>query len=95
MSKLRAEIRAQVFTTMDDPVRRLRLPYMVPLASRPPFISQEDVKQRLSNENFLINELIREYLEYNSYQHTLRVFLPGAMDASCFLLSACFEVTFS
>ena len=36
----------------------------------------EDVQPRLSNENLLINELIREYLEFNNYKHTLSVFLP-------------------
>eukprot|EP00694_Reclinomonas_americana_P007961 EC799535.1.p1 GENE.EC799535.1~~EC799535.1.p1 ORF type:complete len:227 (+),score=56.38 EC799535.1:92-682(+) len=30
----------------------------------------------LSEENLLINELIREYLEYNKYRHTMSVFLP-------------------
>jgi lisH domain-containing protein FOPNL len=30
----------------------------------------------LSNENLIINELIREYLAFNGYQHTLSVFLP-------------------
>lgn len=30
----------------------------------------------LSNENLLINELIREYLEFNNYHQTLSVFLP-------------------
>lgn len=30
----------------------------------------------LTNENVLINELIREYLEYNNYHNTLSVFLP-------------------
>ncbi|DAZ93484.1 TPA: hypothetical protein N0F65_007852 [Lagenidium giganteum] len=33
-------------------------------------------KPKLSNENLVINELIREYLEYNGYRHALSVFLP-------------------
>ncbi|KAF0687645.1 Aste57867_20629 [Aphanomyces stellatus] len=33
-------------------------------------------KAKLSNENLIINELIREYLEYNGYRHALSVFLP-------------------
>jgi lisH domain-containing protein FOPNL len=33
-------------------------------------------KPELSNENLLINELIREYLTFNNYSHTLAVFLP-------------------
>ncbi|GIL69291.1 hypothetical protein Vretimale_12554 [Volvox reticuliferus] len=31
---------------------------------------------QLSNENLLINELIREYLIYNQYRGTVSVFLP-------------------
>ncbi len=31
---------------------------------------------KLSNENLIINELIREYLMYNNYRQTLSVFLP-------------------
>lgn len=38
---------------------------------------QEVPKPKLSNENLIVNELIREYLEYNGYRHTLSVFLPG------------------
>lgn len=34
-------------------------------------------KPKLSNENLVINELIREYFEYNGYRHALSVFLPG------------------
>ncbi|KAG9416028.1 hypothetical protein AC1031_000426 [Aphanomyces cochlioides] len=33
-------------------------------------------KAKISNENLIINELIREYMEYNGYRHTLSVFLP-------------------
>lgn len=32
---------------------------------------------QLSNENLLINELIREYLVYNNYRASASVFLPG------------------
>lgn len=39
--------------------------------------SKEKNKQKLlSNENLIINELIREYLIFNNYNHTLSVFLP-------------------
>ncbi len=31
-------------------------------------------KPKLSQENLLINELIREYLQYNNYLHTMSVF---------------------
>lgn len=43
--------------------------------------NKQDVpKPKLSNENLIINELIREYFEYNGYRHALSVFLPGAND---------------
>ncbi|KAF1334834.1 Lish domain-containing protein fopnl, partial [Globisporangium splendens] len=40
-------------------------------------LDDQDVpKPKLSNENLIINELVREYLEYNGYRHALSVFLP-------------------
>eukprot|EP00947_MAST-08B_sp_MAST-8B-sp1_P004679 g4679.t1 len=33
-------------------------------------------KPQVADENLVINELIREYLEFNGYRHTLSVFLP-------------------
>jgi lisH domain-containing protein FOPNL len=36
----------------------------------------DDARPPLTNENLLINELIREYLAFNQYKHTLAVFLP-------------------
>ncbi|KAG1710714.1 Centrosomal protein 20 [Phytophthora capsici] len=40
-------------------------------------LDDQDVpKPKLSNENLIINELIREYFEYNGYRHALSVFLP-------------------
>ena len=33
-------------------------------------------RPKLSNENLIINELIREYLIFNNYTHALSVFLP-------------------
>lgn len=32
--------------------------------------------QKLSQENMIINELIREYMEFNGYSYSLSVFLP-------------------
>lgn len=34
-------------------------------------------KPRISQENLLINELIREYLEFNHYKYSKSVFLKG------------------
>ena len=36
----------------------------------------EDVRPSLSEPNRVVNELIREYLAFNGYGHTLSVFLP-------------------
>lgn len=39
--------------------------------------SSKNSKQKpVSNENLIINELIREYLAFNNYNNTLSVFLP-------------------
>lgn len=38
---------------------------------------QAEEKPSLSNENLLINELIREYLEYNKYKYTASVLQAG------------------
>lgn len=34
-------------------------------------------KPALSNENMIINELIREYLEFNKYKYTASVLVSG------------------
>ena len=39
---------------------------------------QSDPRPPLSNENMLINELIREYLEFNKYKYTSSVLTAGA-----------------
>merc|ERR1712093_196543 len=48
----------------------------------------DDEAQRpeLPKSNVIINELIREYLEYNQYHHTLSVLLPesGHPEERCF-----------
>ncbi|XP_026862568.2 lisH domain-containing protein FOPNL [Electrophorus electricus] len=52
LGALRARLRAEVFTALDD---------------------QSEPRPPLSHENLLINELIREYLEFNKYRYTLSV----------------------
>ncbi|KRW99350.1 hypothetical protein PPERSA_02462 [Pseudocohnilembus persalinus] len=37
---------------------------------------QPSQKPKLSENNMIINELIREYLVYNDYQHSAAVFIP-------------------
>uniref|UniRef100_A0A5F5PJW8 Centrosomal protein 20 n=1 Tax=Equus caballus TaxID=9796 RepID=A0A5F5PJW8_HORSE len=54
LGHLRARIRAEVFSALDD-------------ESEPP--------PPLSHENLLINELIREYLEFNKYKYTASVLM--------------------
>jgi lisH domain-containing protein FOPNL len=56
LDQLRARIRAEVFSALDDPT---------------------DTKCEVSRENVIINELIREYLEYNRYRYTASVFSSG------------------
>jgi lisH domain-containing protein FOPNL len=34
-------------------------------------------KPRISQENLLINELIREYMDFNNYKYSKSVFLKG------------------
>jgi lisH domain-containing protein FOPNL len=36
----------------------------------------EDTRPQVCGENIIINELIREYLSFNNYRHTLAVFAP-------------------
>ena len=57
MSEMRARMRSEVFSVMED---------------------QEERRRAMPPENAVINELIREYLTYNDYGHTLNVFVPEA-----------------
>ena len=36
--------------------------------------SEDKAQPKISNENLIINELIKEYLNYNNYLHSLSVF---------------------
>lgn len=47
------------------------------LAARCPCWLQSGGAVPLSDENLIINELIREYLNFNQYQETLSVLVPG------------------
>ncbi|XP_062915142.1 lisH domain-containing protein FOPNL isoform X1 [Mobula hypostoma] len=57
MGQLKAQIRAEVFSALDD---------------------QSEPRPPLSHENLLINELIREYLEFNKYKYTASVLTAEA-----------------
>ncbi|CAI9558823.1 unnamed protein product [Staurois parvus] len=52
LAQLKAQIRAEVFTALDD---------------------QSEPRPALSHENLLINEMIREYLDFNKYKYTSSV----------------------
>ena len=56
LGQLKARIRAEVFSALDD---------------------QREPRPPLSHENLLINELIREYLEFNKYRYTASVLTAG------------------
>jgi len=56
LGQLRARIRAEVFSALNDPT---------------------DSRPEVSHENFLINELIREYLDYNHYKYASSVLTAG------------------
>eukprot|EP01116_Phalansterium_solitarium_P010592 TRINITY_DN2554_c0_g1_i2.p1 TRINITY_DN2554_c0_g1~~TRINITY_DN2554_c0_g1_i2.p1 ORF type:complete len:225 (-),score=79.62 TRINITY_DN2554_c0_g1_i2:406-1080(-) len=54
LDKLRAQLRAEIFHTLDD---------------------QTEPRPEISDENLILNELIREYLVHNKLHHTVSVFL--------------------
>ena len=56
LGQLRARIRAEVFSALNDPT---------------------DSRPEVSHENFLINELIREYLDFNHYKYASSVLAAG------------------
>ncbi|KAF4725964.1 hypothetical protein FOZ63_034159, partial [Perkinsus olseni] len=58
MGKVRAQLRAEIFNTLNDTEGRDSIP-------APP------------RENVIINELIREYFEFNGYHHSLSTFTAG------------------
>ena len=75
LGSIKAKIRAEVYHALDE-VNELQSHHICD--DTRPFHDQEAAPQSIiSNENLLINELIREYLEFNKYQHSLSVFMPG------------------
>ena len=53
---------------------------------------QTEARPKLSNENVLINELIREYLEFNNYKYSASVLQAGKM---CVILAGYQAITIS
>jgi lisH domain-containing protein FOPNL len=85
LQQVKAQIRAEIFNSLDEQVHvRLGVPSCT--WTRDCRCStcecQETEKPQLSSENILINELIREYLEYNHHFHTVAVLLPGTRCSS-------------
>jgi hypothetical protein len=56
IDKLKAKLRAEIFTVLEDPTLE---------------------KPKIPHENLLINELIKEYLDFNGYKYTNSVFTKG------------------
>nr|XP_021395342.1 lisH domain-containing protein FOPNL isoform X3 [Lonchura striata domestica]XP_021395343.1 lisH domain-containing protein FOPNL isoform X3 [Lonchura striata domestica] len=54
---------------------------------------RSEPRPTLSRENLLINELIREYLEYNKYKYTASVLTAGTNNLSTALLAALRQIT--
>eukprot|EP01047_Picozoa_sp_COSAG01_P020047 COSAG01_NODE_1133_length_11566_cov_25.815819_7_plen_225_part_00 len=84
LGNMKAQMRAEIFRALEcDSVGAAhafcatsdlcRPAVMVRRLHRP----QEEPKPSPPREVFLINELIREYLEFQGYKHSLSVFLPG------------------
>lgn len=48
---------------------------------------QSEVKPPLSNENMIINELIREYLDFNKYKYSSSVLVAGNLKFNLLLES--------
>jgi lisH domain-containing protein FOPNL len=62
MGQLQAQIRSQICATLDDPNSQCAVP---------------STSNRTS-QTYLVNELIREYLEFQGYRATASVFRPEA-----------------
>jgi len=60
LSSIRATIRAEIFNALEDQDA----------------VNVNPAERAPSSENLILNELIREYLEYNGYLNTLSVFHP-------------------
>jgi lisH domain-containing protein FOPNL len=60
LNSIRATIRAEIFNALEDQDA----------------VNVNPTERAPSSENLILNELIREYLEYNGYLNTLSVFHP-------------------
>ena len=105
LGEVQAKLRAEVYKALDDQVHIISLcvtirlmfitTHSTSLNKYPPLYLSNNVqsvpKPDLCHENLLLNELIREYLQYNKYNYTSSVLLAG-----CALIvspSNCFIVT--
>ena len=72
--QLKSRIRAEVHSALDDRVSvSLNQCYWKIIYT----VQSQQPKPKLNDENFLINELIREYLQYNKYHYTNSVLSTG------------------
>ena len=61
LNEVRSRLRAEIFAALDE---------------GEDLAGKGKAPYEVGQENLLINELIREYLTYNGYKHTLSVFMP-------------------
>ena len=88
LDDIKARIRAEVFSAIESQTVPFPPCPPCPIDPRSPtpllgrskpaltLAPQDERKPEPPREVFLINELIREYLEFQGYSHTLSVFLP-------------------
>ena len=84
LDRVKAQIRAEVFHSMDAEARRATRRARVTEVHLIPFHhtrAQGDAHPLLTHEHLLLNEAIREYLQFAGYEHTLSVFMAGAPSA--------------
>ena len=84
LDRVKAQIRAEVFHSMDAEARRVARRVRVTRVRLIPFHhtrAQGDAHPLLTHEHLLLNEAIREYLQFAGYEHTLSVFMAGAPSA--------------
>ena len=86
LSEVRAKLRAELYGAFNDQqVPKVMRPfnfiyicmYCTCLQVVLTYLQPTLPKPKLCKQNLLLNELIRDYLEYNKYNYTRSVFLAG------------------
>ena len=72
LPRIRAALRKEIYDLFEPKVRQsTTLPYSLMIA----LIQGSKMPPKLPNETLIINELIRQYFEFQGYDHTLAVFM--------------------